>query len=136
VSPRTFSPEQANDALSAVRPLVERLIERRADLLAVRARQAEVAAQVGGNGGGIDPTTPVTLASAAAEAERALREVVASLEGLGVLVKDLDAGLVDFPALRGDGEPVLLCWQLGEDRVEWWHAYEDGFAGRRPIAEL
>jgi hypothetical protein len=136
VSPRTFSPEQANDALSAVRPLVERLVERRADLLAVRARQAEVAAQVGGNGGGIDPTTPVTLASAAAEAERALREVVASLEGLGVLVKDLDAGLVDFPALRGDGEPVLLCWQLGEDRVEWWHAYEDGFAGRRPIAEL
>jgi hypothetical protein len=134
VSPRTFSPEQANDALSAVRPLVERLVERRADLLAVRARQAEVAAQVGGNGGGIDPTTPVTLASAAAEAERALREVVASLEGLGVLVKDLDAGLVDFPALRGDGEPVLLCWQLGEDRVEWWHAYEDGFAGRRPIA--
>lgn len=136
MSPRTFSPEQANDALSAVRPLVERLVERRADLLAVRARQAEVAAQVGGNGGGIDPTTPVTLASAAAEAERALREVVASLEGLGVLVKDLDAGLVDFPALRGDGEPVLLCWQLGEDRVEWWHAYEDGFAGRRPIAEL
>jgi hypothetical protein len=136
VSPRTFSPEQANDALSAVRPLVERLVARRADLLAVRARQAEVAAQVGGNGGGIDPTTPVTLASAAAEAERALREVVASLEGLGVLVKDLDAGLVDFPALRGDGEPVLLCWQLGEDRVEWWHAYEDGFAGRRPIAEL
>jgi hypothetical protein len=136
VSPRTFTPEQANDALAEVRPVVEQLVERRADLLAVRARQAEVAGHVGGNGGGIDPTTPATLASAARQAEEGLREAVASLERLGLLVKDLDAGLVDFPALRADGQPVLLCWQLGEERVEWWHAYEDGFAGRRPIAEL
>ena len=136
MSPRTFTPDEANAALAEVRPLVERLVERRADLLAVRARQAEVAAQVGGNGGGIDPTTPGTLASAATEAEEGLRDAVSSLEELGLLVKDLDAGLVDFPALRRDGEPVLLCWQLGEDRVEWWHRYEDGFAGRRPIAEL
>jgi hypothetical protein len=49
-----------------------------------------------------------------------------------VIVKDLDAGLVDFPSVR-DGEDVLLCWQLGEDVVAFWHRYEDGYAGRRPI---
>jgi hypothetical protein len=40
--------------------------------------------------------------------------------------------LIDFPALR-HGETVLLCWQLGEDEIEWWHTVDDGFAGRRPL---
>jgi hypothetical protein len=133
---RMFTPDQANAALPRVRPLVERLVERRADLLAARARQAEVAAQVGGNGGGLDPAVPAALAAAASEAEDGLREAVEELHELGVQVKDLDAGLVDFPAERANGEPVLLCWQLGEERVEWWHRPEDGFAGRRPLADL
>ncbi len=47
-------------------------------------------------------------------------------------MKDLDSGLVDFPALH-EGETVLLCWQLGEDEIAWWHHEEDGFAGRRPL---
>ena len=51
---------------------------------------------------------------------------------IGLLVKDLDSGLVDFPSER-DGRPVLLCWQLGEDEVAFRHGYEDGYAGRRPI---
>ena len=54
------------------------------------------------------------------------------LERLGVLVKDLDRGLVDFPALR-DGEEVLLCWQVGEDEVAFWHGVDEGFAGRKPL---
>jgi len=54
------------------------------------------------------------------------------LEQLGVLVKDLDSGLVDFPALR-HGEEVLLCWQVGEDDVAYWHGVEEGFAGRKPL---
>jgi hypothetical protein len=136
IARRLFTPEQANAALPQVRPLVERLVERRADLLAARARQAEVAAHVGGNGGGLDPAVPAALAAAAAEAETGLHEAVGALHELGVLVKDLDAGLVDFPAEREDGEEVLLCWQLGEDSVEWWHRPDDGFAGRRPLAEL
>jgi hypothetical protein len=49
-----------------------------------------------------------------------------------VVVKDLDAGLVDFPSER-EGELVLLCWQLGEERVAWWHTLEGGFAGRQPL---
>jgi hypothetical protein len=132
VPPRTFTPEEANAALAQVRPLVERLVEHRADLLAVQARQAEVAARVGGNGGGFEPHVGAVLAEAAGTAEDGLREAIEALDELGVVVKDLDAGLVDFPSER-DGEPVLLCWQLGEERVAWWHTLDGGFAGRQPL---
>ena len=49
-----------------------------------------------------------------------------------MLVKDLDRGLVDFPAFR-HGEEVLLCWQVGEDEIGYWHGVDDGFAGRKPL---
>jgi len=65
------------------------------------------------------------------EAE-AVAAAVEELNRLGVLVKDLDRGLVDFPALR-QGEEVLLCWQVGEDEVAFWHGVEEGFAGRKPL---
>ena len=58
--------------------------------------------------------------------------MIAELTDTGVIVRDLDAGLVDFPSLR-DGEPVFVCWQLGEDDVAWRHGPEDGFAGRKPL---
>jgi hypothetical protein len=66
-----------------------------------------------------------------AEAAEVVR-CVEALQALGLVVKDLDEGLVDFPALRGD-EEVLLCWRLGEDDVAFWHTPEDGFAGRKPL---
>ena len=50
----------------------------------------------------------------------------------GAIVKDLDEGLVDFPAVR-DGEEILLCWRLGEEEVAYWHGLEEGFAGRQPL---
>jgi hypothetical protein len=53
---------------------------------------------------------------------------------LGVIVKDLEAGLVDFPAMRG-GREVYLCWRLGEDHIGWWHEVDSGFAGRQPLEE-
>lgn len=129
---RTFTADEANAALAEVRPLVEQMVEQRADLLAARARQAEVAARVSGNGGGMDPSVPAELAAASAAAEKSLRETVQALLELGVLVKDLDAGLVDFPSVR-EGREVLLCWQLGEERVAWWHGPDAGFAGRQPL---
>jgi len=132
VPQRTFTPEEANAALAQVRPLVERLVEHRVDLLAVQARRAELDARVGGNGGGFEPQVSVALAEAASTAEDGLREAIEALDELGVVVKDLDAGLVDFPSER-DGELVLLCWQLGEERVAWWHTLDSGFAGRRPL---
>ncbi len=61
-----------------------------------------------------------------------LKSAVESIQELGVLVKDLDAGLIDFPTLFR-GNEVYLCWRLGEDDLQFWHGVNEGFAGRRPI---
>ncbi|HET9115560.1 MAG TPA: DUF2203 domain-containing protein [Gaiellaceae bacterium] len=129
---RHFTPEEANAALEQVRPLVEQLVAgRREHSLAVE-RQEELERKIRGNGGGIPPAE---LASATAEVDalaRRLSRLVDEIAAHGAQVKDLDSGLIDFPALRR-GETVLLCWQLGEDEIAWWHRVEDGFAGRRPL---
>ncbi len=61
-----------------------------------------------------------------------ITQAVERVNELGCLVKDVDAGLVDFYALQ-DGEPVFLCWQFGEPAISQWHGVEEGFAGRKPI---
>ncbi len=127
-----FTPAEANAALEQVRPLAEALVEARASMLAAAARRAELRGHVAGNGGGIDPEAPRVVQSAFDEAVRAVARALGELDSLGVLVKDPDAGLLDFPSER-DGEVVLLCWQLGEPAVEYWHSAEEGFAGRKPI---
>jgi hypothetical protein len=132
VPDRLFTLEEANAALTRVRPLVELVVERRATLLAAQARLAELLAKVAGNGGGLDPSAAQELVAAVQEAEHELDAVVAELSEVGVVVRDPDSGLVDFPSVR-DGEPVFLCWQLGEDDVSWWHGPEEGFAGRKPL---
>jgi hypothetical protein len=129
---RHFTPEEANAALADLRPLVARMVELRGAHVAALERQEELEGHIRGNGGGIPPAE---LAEAAAEVERLERElahVVDELVQFGVQVKDLDEGLIDFPALRR-GETVLLCWKLGEDDVAYWHTLEGGFAGRRPL---
>jgi len=62
----------------------------------------------------------------------ALREVFERIEQIGVLVKDLDIGLIDFLTLY-QGREVCLCWKLGEERIRFWHGTDEGFAGRKPI---
>jgi hypothetical protein len=129
---RHFTPEEANAALEQVRPLVEQMVVRRRAHVEALERQEELEGRIRGNGGGIPPAE---LAEAAAEVDRQARSLARTVDDiveLGVEVKDLDEGLVDFPALRG-GETVLLCWQLGEDEIGYWHSPEDGFAGRRPL---
>ena len=130
---RHFTPEEANAALAEVAPA------RRADGRACGARtsrrsrrQEELEGRIRGNGGGIPPAT---LAAAAAEVESEARELARAIDAIvehGAQVKDIDEGLIDFPALRG-GETVLLCWRLGEDEIRYWHTVEDGFAGRREL---
>ena len=129
---RSFTPEEANQALERVRPLVARMVEARAALLRAQRRQAELVARIASNGGGLSPPD---VAAAAAEVEQASRElvgVVDELQALGVQVKDLDRGLVDFPCVHR-GREILLCWELGEDEVAYWHGADEGFAGRRPL---
>ena len=65
---------------------------------------------------------------------QALEDAVREIQRSGCLVKDLDMGLLDFPALL-DGVEVYLCWKLGETKIEWWHSTEDGYPGRRKIID-
>jgi hypothetical protein len=129
---RHFTPEEANAELEHVRPLVEQLVAGRQEHALAVERQEELEQKNRGNGGGIPPAE---LASATAEVDalgRRLAHLVDEIGSHGAQVKDLDSGLIDFPALRR-GETVLLCWQLGEDEIAWWHRVDDGFAGRRPL---
>ena len=131
---RLFTEEEANDALTVVGPLVERLVAARRRFVAEGQRLAEVRRKVTGNGGGLDPKR-VDEAQAAVEGVASeIGLLVAELEEAGVQVKDLDRGLVDFPARHPEtGDLVLLCWHLGEERVAHWHGLEEGFAGRKPL---
>jgi hypothetical protein len=88
-------------------------------------RAARLAGRAGGNGGGADGTV---FAEAALRFSRGL----AQIDAWGVIVRDLDTGICDFPALRGERE-VYLCWRVGEERIEWWHETDAGFAGRQPL---
>ena len=129
---RHFTPDEANAELVAVRPLVERMVEQRQAHVDALARQEELEGHIRGNGGGIPPAE---LAEAAAEVERVARELAKTIDDIvahGAEIKDLDEGLIDFPALR-HGETVLLCWKLGEDEIRYWHTVEDGFAGRQEL---
>jgi hypothetical protein len=135
MAPRYFTPEEANAALDELRPLAEEMVERRQALVTAQERRASLGAQVVTNGGDL---TPSDFAEADAELEQAATElarIVERIQSEGVLIKDLDRGLLDFPALR-DGEEILLCWQLGEEQVEYWHSLEEGFAGRKPLDDV
>jgi len=132
MAPRYFTLEEANEALEELRPLAEQMVERRRELVQAQARRASLGAQVGTNGGDL---TPSDFAEADEELEQAASELAQCIERIqaaGVLIKDLDRGLLDFPALR-DGEEILLCWQVGEEDIAYWHGTEEGFAGRKPL---
>ena len=129
---RLFTLAEANAELAEVGPLVAEMVARRRTLLESQARRAEVLGEIAGNGGGIPPSELGDLAEEEERAAEALAEAIARIHERGVLVKDLDAGLVDFPTIR-DGEEVLLCWRLGEDAIRFWHGVDEGFAGRKPV---
>ena len=84
-------------------------------------------------GGSLPDRAPLARARQQREqSASALQETLQQIGSSGVLVKDLDIGLIDFPCLMNDRE-VYLCWKLGEGHIEFWHHIEDGFAGRKPV---
>ena len=129
---RYFTPSEANELLAEVRPLAESLVEHRDGMRLAAERRARLTARIAGNGGDLDPQEPGELDEQFERESQAVARVVEGLQRLGLLVKDLDRGLVDFPALH-NGEEVLLCWQVGEDEVAYWHGVDEGFAGRKPL---
>jgi hypothetical protein len=132
VTPRIFTPAEANSALESVRPAAERLVAVRARMRDLETTQSSSIMAIGGNGVGhaaSDLNDAQSELSGLAEAARACLQ---RLEELGVVVKDLDSGLLDFPSLR-HGEEVELCWRVGETHVSSWHRVGEGFAGRKPV---
>ena len=131
---RHFSVEEAREALPEVKRRAERMVKTRAELLAAQPFRERLEKHGRTNGSAPahddsdgDPERPAGL-------RRQLMSEIEALEQLGVLVKDVDPGLVDFPCLHPDtSETVLLCWQVGEDTLAFWHGFHEGFAGRKPL---
>jgi hypothetical protein len=123
---RHYSLEEASALLPRVGELLARMRSARERLGDAEARAA-LAAAGQGNGGG----TPGRVVS---EGFLELREAMLELQEREIVLRDLDRGLVDFPALRDDRE-VYLCWEEGETEIAFWHEPEAGFAGRRPLAD-
>jgi hypothetical protein len=132
VPDRSFTPAEANSALEEVRPVAERLVAVRARMRELERSQGELVTAIGGNGGGYAGSDLNAAQSELGGLAEAAVACVERLEELGVTLKDLDLGLLDFPSER-HGEPVLLCWHVGEDAVTTWHGLAKGFAGRKPI---
>ena len=121
---RHYTLEEATAALPLVVDLIERLREARGRLADSEAREA-LAEAATTNGGG----APGRVVS---QGFLDVRAALIELRDLEVVLRDLDRGLVDFPAVR-DGREVYLCWEEGEPEIGFWHDPEAGFAGRRPL---
>jgi hypothetical protein len=130
---KTFTLSEAQTLL----PVVEALL-RRAQTAGARAAEVEREMQQLSQRIFMSGGMHVNVARAAkrrAEREKAVQEskaTLAEIDEIGVQVKDLAQGLLDFPCLM-EGQTVLLCWKLGEKEIGFWHTEEDGFAGRKPL---
>ena len=129
---RLFTPAEANALLPRVAPIVTSL-RRAAAVVRATAPEVEELARRAAEGGGTRPTPDERSARRAlADASETIARDLRELDDLGVLVKDVGRGLLDFPSER-DGELVELCWLDGEPSVAHWHRVGEGFAGRRPL---
>jgi len=132
VEERYFTVEEANEALGEVRPLTEELVGHRRALVELQERQSVLTARIAGNGGNVEPHELEDVQERLDEEVAGIARCVARIHELGGLVKDLDDGLVDFPATH-EGQEILLCWRLGEDEIAFWHGLDEGFSGRKPL---
>jgi hypothetical protein len=132
---KTFTLDEAQSLLPVLESLLKRALESK--LLAERVEEElqNLAQRVAATGGMRVDVGAVSRQRAEVEAHaQRVRESIAEIDSIGVQVKDLDAGLLDFPCTV-DGQVVLLCWRLGETAIEHWHTVESGFQGRKPLDE-
>jgi hypothetical protein len=147
---RFYDLDEANAAIPEVRTILEALRDQRAELIRLRD---EVLERTGGADAGAETAqarekgSTTTDASTATDADlRVLRlrmqgvidrmqAGVVRIDELGITLREIETGLIDFPALAS-GRQIWLCWRLGEDDVAWWHELSDGFSGRQELAEL
>lgn len=123
---RFFTVDEANAALPRLRELLEQIMAARRVIVDARPELWPVLKKSIGNGGS------KKAGDLLAEFER-LQAAVKAVEDMGIVLKDLDVGLVDFLHRRPDGREVYLCWRYGEPEVAFWHELHAGFAGRHRL---
>jgi hypothetical protein len=132
---RTFTIDEAQSLLPVLESLLKRAIEGKQAAEKVETDLADVARRIYFAGGmKVDAADILRQRAELEEHLKRVRETIAEIDAIGVQVKDLDTGLLDFPC-RVEDEVVLLCWRLGETSIEHWHTMEAGFKGRQPLDE-
>jgi hypothetical protein len=132
---KTFTLEEAQSLLPVLESLLKRAIEGKQSAEEVDSSLSDLARRIYLSGGMRVDVGAVAKQRAEIEAHmQRVRESIAEIDSIGVQVKDLDAGLLDFPC-RLDDQVVLLCWRMGETSIEHWHTVDSGFGGRQPVDE-
>jgi hypothetical protein len=132
---KTFTLEEAQSLLPVLESLLKRAVEGKQAAEAVESELNGLAQRIYFSGG--MRVNPLKVARQRAEMEnhlKVVRESIAEIDAIGVQVKDLENGLLDFPC-RLDDQVVLLCWRMGETSIQHWHTIEAGFQGRQPVDE-
>jgi hypothetical protein len=123
--PQYFTLQEANEALNIIRPLMDEVQVIRQKILQNQPEAWPAIEKSAGNGGNR------ALSNLVQDFEK-LDALVHQIQDTGAQIKDINTGLLDFSALK-NGREVYLCWQHGEDDIQYWHEIEAGFAGRQPI---
>jgi hypothetical protein len=132
---RTFTLEEAQSLLPVLESLLKRAIEGKRSAEEVESGLTEMARRIYLSGGmRVDASKVAGLRAEMDSHVRKVRESIAEIDSIGVQVKDLDTGLLDFPC-RVDDQVVLLCWRMGEPAIEHWHSTDSGFKDRQPVDE-
>ncbi len=132
---RTFTLDEAQQLLPVLEGLLRRALADKQQVETISKEFQQLAGHVFAVGG--CELDVVALSRRKAERDKSvqhLKDTLEEISALGVQVKDLDMGLLDFPCAV-DGEVILLCWKLGEERIGFWHGQEEGYKGRKPITD-
>ena len=135
MSDRTFTLQEAQNLLPVLESLLRAAMDGKKLIEAVDNELQDLAHRVMMSGGLL--VNVVQMARRKAEREKAIHRVkdtLAEINAIGVQVKDIQIGLLDFPC-KVEGRIVLLCWKLGEQGITHWHTSSEGFAGRKPVDE-
>jgi hypothetical protein len=130
---RTFTLDEAKSLLPVLESLLRTAINAKKIVDEADAEQQALQHRVFLNGGMFLDIVPLARRKAErAKAEQRVKDALAEIDSIGVQVKDLNIGLLDFPC-EVEGQVILLCWKLGEKTITHWHGVQEGFAGRKPI---
>lgn len=135
MSDRTFTLDESQSLLPVLESLLRTAIAAKRLIDEVEGERQELNHRVFLNGGMFLDVVPLARRKAERiKAEQRAKDALAEIDSIGVQVKDIDIGLLDFPC-EVDGQIILLCWKLGEKSITHWHGTQEGFAGRKPIDE-